>query len=434
VTRTVIFLTPIEGPELARARRAFGDGARVEIVRSASELEAVAATGMRLVCMGSGVIVAPSVLERLGCAAYNIHAASPDFPGRDPHHHAVYRGASSYGATLHVMTARVDDGPIVAVSTFPVPAGASPAVLLAGANAQAMALLEEFGPRLAGLTDLPTRPDLSWGPVKTRRSDLARLARISPLMPAEEVGRRIRAFETEGHRNVRLHLDGRRFALEPGDQSGGPATDVGWSALRRLLGDLRAAGLAPAQDTRLRWTHPVRLCLASAGAIAKVLAAEGIAATFLLDPASGIYNLNSAASQAIVHEIAACGHEVGVLVTPGTDIRRGASLMAVVAPRTVRRGMAIDAQGLPCPSPALAQGGLDDLGSWHGIPIAMATQGDTAAGLADRLRAATAGPEVLHVLTEPISWREPGLPWPDLADIAVLDSARRSRAAVFGTR
>ena len=36
--------------------------------------------------------------------AINIHAASPQAPGGDPHHFAIYDKVKEYGATLHYMT------------------------------------------------------------------------------------------------------------------------------------------------------------------------------------------------------------------------------------------------------------------------------------------------------------------------------------------
>src|SRR5215467_738222 len=48
-------------------------------------------------------------------AAFNVHPAPPEYPGRDPWHFAHYDGYRRAGATLHRMTPRVDDGEIVDV-------------------------------------------------------------------------------------------------------------------------------------------------------------------------------------------------------------------------------------------------------------------------------------------------------------------------------
>lgn len=67
--------------------------------------------GMRLIAFGTGVIVPPDVLMRWDLAV-NFHSASPEYPGRDPHHWAAYDDAIVFGATVHAMWPQVDAGPI----------------------------------------------------------------------------------------------------------------------------------------------------------------------------------------------------------------------------------------------------------------------------------------------------------------------------------
>ena len=45
--------------------------------------------------------------------AINIHPASFDFPGRDPHHWACYYQSKNYGATAHLLSEKVDQGKII---------------------------------------------------------------------------------------------------------------------------------------------------------------------------------------------------------------------------------------------------------------------------------------------------------------------------------
>jgi len=65
----------------------------------------------QLICFGSSTIVPKKTLEWWD-VAINFHAAPPLFPGRDPHHWAVYNSATVYGATVHAMYPAVDEGPI----------------------------------------------------------------------------------------------------------------------------------------------------------------------------------------------------------------------------------------------------------------------------------------------------------------------------------
>jgi len=160
------------------------------------------------------VVVPAELIAAFPAGAYNVHAASPDYPGRDPHHFAVYDGALTYGATMHVMTARVDDGPIVDVETFDVPAGITPAALLELANAAALRILKRAGPRLTAGEAPPPLGGVGWGPVKRSRKDFLAMCRVTPDMSDQEFERRLHAFDTESHDNLYVEMHGRRFRIE----------------------------------------------------------------------------------------------------------------------------------------------------------------------------------------------------------------------------
>ena len=95
--------------------------------------------------------------------------APPEFPGRDPHHWAIYRGAKTYGVTCHVMTDRVDEGAIVAVERFPIVEGMEPKDLCTGALPIACDMFELMLPGMhSGNTP---RSSEKWGNIKTKRAD-----------------------------------------------------------------------------------------------------------------------------------------------------------------------------------------------------------------------------------------------------------------------
>lgn len=119
-----------------------------------------------LVCFNSGTIIPGEVLNSFPNRSYNFHAASPEFPGRDPHHWAIYRGAKTYGVTCHIMTERVDDGAIVAVHEFPIPDGYTPQQLRALAESQLYVL---FSMTIGKIMFVPL--GIEWGKQKTSRQD-----------------------------------------------------------------------------------------------------------------------------------------------------------------------------------------------------------------------------------------------------------------------
>jgi hypothetical protein len=72
----------------------------------------------------------------------NFQTASPEYPGREPLHFAHDEQVERYDATAHLMTSKVNDGPILAVEYRGVPAGSWPTDPLAMGNAAAYRLAE----------------------------------------------------------------------------------------------------------------------------------------------------------------------------------------------------------------------------------------------------------------------------------------------------
>src|SRR5690606_33502142 len=131
-----------------------------------------------LVCFNTGIIVPRDVLSRYR-SAFNFHAASPDFPGRDPHHWAIYRGAKRFGVTAHIMTEKVDDGPIVSTASFASPENCAPQELRALAYRR---LIELFVKCLRFDRLVPTGH--VWGPNKSTRAKLLQMCDLSGVDPA----------------------------------------------------------------------------------------------------------------------------------------------------------------------------------------------------------------------------------------------------------
>jgi hypothetical protein len=75
----------------------------------------------RIIAFLTDIIVPARILDQLGPVPYNIHPGPPAYPGSYPESFAIWDQATTYGITAHEMAARVDTGPIVAVSHFPLP-------------------------------------------------------------------------------------------------------------------------------------------------------------------------------------------------------------------------------------------------------------------------------------------------------------------------
>lgn len=166
----------------------------------------------RLIGFTTPVIVPPSVLAALGYGAYNFHPGPPSYPGLAPAQMAIYEGAQIYGATIHVMTEKVDAGPIVAAQFCTIAPGATVVDLEMRALGLLAQLLKTLGPMLVGHpAPLPLAP-IIWSPVKSSRRTLAGICHVSPDIEPGELDRRIRAFGVNHfgmHPTVMLH--GYRF-------------------------------------------------------------------------------------------------------------------------------------------------------------------------------------------------------------------------------
>jgi methionyl-tRNA formyltransferase len=160
----------------------------------------------------TGVIVPAKVLDQLGYGAYNFHPGPPTYPGWAPAHFALYERAAEFGATAHVMVARIDEGPIVGVEMFSIPPGASVAGLEGMAYARLSYLFWILAKPLATCSESLAQLPLSWSGKKNTRRDYAAICEIPLDIPRDELDRRINVFG--GHHfgiAPTIHLHGVEF-------------------------------------------------------------------------------------------------------------------------------------------------------------------------------------------------------------------------------
>ena len=77
--------------------------------------DAVVTSGAEMICLaGYMAILSPSFVERFAGRIINIHPSLlPDLKGLDTHERAVAAGAARHGASVHLVTAELDDGPML---------------------------------------------------------------------------------------------------------------------------------------------------------------------------------------------------------------------------------------------------------------------------------------------------------------------------------
>ncbi|HZH26203.1 MAG TPA: formyltransferase family protein [Azospirillaceae bacterium] len=219
----ILLSTLREGPIVADFLGRLAPGKPVRLATTRSELDAaVAATGgrARLVTFCSTVIVPRTVLEVVDGPSYNVHPGPPTYPGTFPDVWALYEGAARFGATLHVMAERVDEGPVVDVEWFDIPSGADRPWLALEALKAAVQLMLRWGEALAlDPAPLPPHPELRWSGRKWRMADFDALCQVPPDVSEAELRRRERAVLGGARGELRLTLHGRTFRAEAEDSA-----------------------------------------------------------------------------------------------------------------------------------------------------------------------------------------------------------------------
>jgi len=159
----------------------------VVTLRDLMALEPEVLRRARLVAFTTDVIVPPVILDQLGFGAYNFHPGPPHFPGWAPALFAVHHHATEFGVTAHIMTERVDEGPIVGVEYFQIPRDISLHALEAWAGVRLAHLFWGLAKGLATQSEpLPELP-IRWSGQKNSRSSYAALCGLSPSLPKGEL-------------------------------------------------------------------------------------------------------------------------------------------------------------------------------------------------------------------------------------------------------
>jgi methionyl-tRNA formyltransferase len=162
------------------------------LVTAADELRAFAVEV--IINVHSVVLLPQDVREAAIAGAFNLHPGPlPRYAGLNTVCWAIYRGESEFGVTLHKMTGRIDAGPIVDRTTFPILPNDTGLTLSGRCWNQGMLLLERFLQQLSvAPQDIRSQPqDLSQRQYFGR--DIPQAGQIDWNLPAQRVHDLVRA-------------------------------------------------------------------------------------------------------------------------------------------------------------------------------------------------------------------------------------------------
>ncbi len=142
--------------------------------------------GTRLISFCSSVIVPKPYLDAIDCGSYNFHPGPPNYPGRYPSVFALYDEVDKFGVTLHVMSERVDEGPIIAAEWFVVPSHCDLETLDTLAFKELVSLFQRFANPPASDPTLLKAAQIRWSGKKRTKADCESLCRIDASTPPDE--------------------------------------------------------------------------------------------------------------------------------------------------------------------------------------------------------------------------------------------------------
>lgn len=214
---------------LGQPLRAVSPKLEIVLARTLAELEAAAtSTPLRILSVGSGVIVPPHILGKLATPAYNIHPGPPNYPGIFPSVFALYDRATTFAVTLHEMAASVDSGPIVAVDEFALEAGWNRLALDTMTFGVLLKMMQRLAPQLADVTK-PLAPIAQrWSGKKRTRKDFDALCQLPENADETEFARRYRAVGEGPDHALSITRFGRTFHLK--SETRGPVVRGGQPA------------------------------------------------------------------------------------------------------------------------------------------------------------------------------------------------------------
>lgn len=166
------------------------------------------------ISFGTSVIIPIFLLKKIRMYSVNVHAGSFNYPGRDPHHFAVYFNEKIYGATLHKITDKVDDGEIIDVENYPVKANYLPIDLLRKSNLAGFKLIKRFFYNLKNNKNIKLVNNISWGKTKNTRKKFIDLCSINVDITSQEFERKLKATSFKNFKNLYIDIHGYRFRID----------------------------------------------------------------------------------------------------------------------------------------------------------------------------------------------------------------------------
>lgn len=270
-----------------------------------------------LITFGISEIIQEGVFKSFS-NAINIHAASPEYPGRDPHHYAIYDKAKQYGAVAHIIEKKVDTGDIIDAELFDVPPNISAQGLLDLANNAGMTLLMRIV--LDIVESKPIHPNgMKWSGIKRSRNNFNEFLKLKPYDSYNMIYDKYHAFQKgSSYKNLSMEMFGLTFRYE----SGVPTTDKGdftlevYKSLLQLIKHhytfIHYHQYDSVFKNKVVWRHDIDFSIKNSLKLAQIEHDLGIKSSYFVMLGSPYYDIREYASRHAMKKIKELGHEVGL--------------------------------------------------------------------------------------------------------------------------
>jgi methionyl-tRNA formyltransferase len=162
-------------------------------------------------------ILSVDKINKASIAAINFHPGPPNYRGSGCVNYALLNDENKYGCTAHIINAQIDDGPIIAVSKFPIHKSDDLSSLLEKSHAHLLELAKSISLKVISNpksidTMISNQSEVWSGPVG-KLKDIDSLMELDVSDNQETFNRKIRALAYGEHKPF-IVMHEKKFLLE----------------------------------------------------------------------------------------------------------------------------------------------------------------------------------------------------------------------------
>lgn len=171
-----------------------------------------------IICYRSYFILPNSLIETTKFFNINFHPGPPNYPGSGGTNLALLNGDKEFGVTAHVMTEKVDAGPIIESRHFLVRDSDNLISLLERTHDFLFSLFVELTTRISEqghqyIDECLEKKTVTWSQKKTKISEINNLQVVNPNISKPELAKRIRSLNHPDF-PLEIHIHGSKFTYK----------------------------------------------------------------------------------------------------------------------------------------------------------------------------------------------------------------------------